>query len=238
MRNFLWGSFVILFLFGCSNDTSNLMTVSGTVRGLKKGTLWLQKFEDTILVTVDSAIVDGNSNFKFTERVESPEIYYLYIQLKDGSLQDDRIAFFAENSELTITTNLRNFGNAAKVTGSKNDSLLREYNKLKQRYVGKNLEIIEKKLNLGKGEKTSIIAELNRKQQSLLSNKYLTTVNFALNHKDYEVAPYLMLHEAYDVNVKYLDTVYGSLNPKIKDSKYGKELESYIKILKENDTLL
>ncbi|HLW33578.1 MAG TPA: DUF4369 domain-containing protein [Aequorivita sp.] len=238
MRNFLWGSVVFLVLFGCSNDNFNQMNISGTVTGLKKGTLYLQKFEDTLLVTVDSAIVDGNSNFKFSEIVESPEIYYLYVQLKDGSLQDDRITFFAENGNLNITTNLKNFGNAARINGSKNDSLLREYNKLKQRYVSKNLEIIEQKLNLGKGGKESLLTDLDKKQQNLLSNKYLTTVNFALNHKDYEIAPYLMLHEVYDVNIKYLDTVYRTLDPKIKDSKYGKKLESYIIIRKENDTVL
>lgn len=238
MRNFLWGSIVFLVLVGCSNDNSNKMNISGTVRGLKKGTLFLQKFEDTLLVTIDSAIVDGNSNFKFSEIVESPEIYYLYVQLKDGSLQDDRIAFFAENGDLNITTNLQNFGNAARISGSKNDSLLREYDKLKQRYVSKNLELIEQKLKLGKGGKESVIADLDTKQQNLLSNKYLATVNFALNHKDFEIAPYLMLNEVYDVNIKYLDTVYRTLSPKIKDSKYGKELESYIIIRKEKDALL
>lgn len=238
MRNFLWGSIVFLVLVGCSNDNSNKMNISGTVRGLKKGTLFLQKFEDTLLVTIDSAIVDGNSNFKFSEIVESPEIYYLYVRLKDGSLQDDRIAFFAENGDLNITTNLQNFGNAARISGSKNDSLLREYDKLKQRYVSKNLELIEQKLKLGKGGKESVIADLDTKQQNLLSNKYLATVNFALNHKDFEIAPYLMLNEVYDVNIKYLDTVYRTLSPKIKDSKYGKELESYIIIRKEKDALL
>lgn len=238
MRNFLWGFIVFLVLVGCSTDTSNKMNLSGTVRGMKKGTLLLQKFEDTLLVTVDSAIVDGNSNFKFSELVESPELYYLFVQLKDGSLQDDRIAFFAENGELNITTNLQSFGNAARISGSKNDSLLRDYNKLKQRYVSKNLELIEQKLKLEKGGKESLFSDIEKKQQNLLSNKYLTTINFALNHKDFEIAPYLMLNEVYDVNIKYLDTVYQGLSPKIKDSKYGKELESYIIIRKEKDTLL
>ena len=61
-----------------------------------------------------------------------------------------------------------------------------------------------------------------------LSSKYLATVNFALNNKDKEVAPYLLLTEIYDANIKYLDTVYTSLTPKIKDSKYGTLLESFI----------
>ncbi len=226
---------VLIIFIGCSSDTET-MNLSGTVKGLKKGTLLLQKFEDTALISVDSIIVDGNSNFQFSERIESPEIYYLYVQLKDGSLRDDRIMFFGERGDINIQTNLKNFGSAAKITGSKNDSLLRDYERIKNRFVSKNLELIEQQLKL-KGQKNdSLTQELEKKQQSLISNKYFSTINFALNHKDYEIAPFLMLSEAYNAQTKYLDTVYDVLSPKIKDSKYGKELESFIKVRKEVDT--
>ncbi len=237
MRYFLSIAILFLTLIGCATDIEK-MNITGTVKGLKKGTLLLQKFEDTVLVTVDSVIVDGDSNFSFSEKVESPEIYYLYVRLKDGSLRDDRITFFAENGAINIKTNLKNFGSAATVTGSANDSLLKEYDKLKQRYVAKNLEYIEQRLKKGRKGNDSIEMDLNRKQQALISNKYLTTINFALNNKEYEVAPYLMLSEAYNSNVKYLDTVYNALTPKIKDSKYGKELESFIVKRKTTDTIL
>lgn len=229
---------VFLTVIGCSSDASEMMNLSGSVKGLKKGTLLLQKFQDTVLVTVDSIIVDGNSEFKFSQKVESPEIYYLYVQLKDGTLRDDRITFFGETGNLEIQTNLKNFGSAARVSGSKNDSLLKDYNKLRQRYVSKNLELIEKGLNSKISGNDSLITESENKRQTLLSSKYFATINFALNHKDYEVAPYLILSEAPNSNLKYLDTVYNSLSQKIKDSKYGKELESVIKASKESDTLL
>lgn len=228
---------VLLTCIGCNSD-QEMMTISGSVKGLKKGTLLLQKFEDTVLVTVDSIVVDGNSTFSFSEKVESPEIYYLYVRLKDGTLRDDRITFFGETGNLNIQTNLKNFGNAARVSGSKNDSLLMDYNKLKQRYVSKNLELIEKRLTSKADRTDSVIKNIEKQQQSLQSNKYFATINFALNHTDYEVAPYLVLSEGYTKNVKYLDTVYNALSPKIKDSKYGKELESVIKSTKEVDTLL
>ncbi|SDW34399.1 DUF4369 domain-containing protein [Aequorivita viscosa] len=218
---------VFLTLIGCSSDTE-MMNISGSVKGLKKGTLLLQKFEDTVLVTIDSLIIDGKSDFHFSQKVESPEIYYLYVRLKDGTLRDDRITFFGETGNLNIQTNLANFGNAARVTGSRNDSILKSYNKIKQRYVSKNLDLIEQRLKSQVSKNESIIADIDKKQQSLLVNKYFATINFALNHKDAEVAPYLVLSEAYNASVKYLDTVYNGLTPKIKDSKYGKELESFI----------
>ncbi|MDN3725356.1 DUF4369 domain-containing protein [Aequorivita sp. SDUM287046] len=237
MRYFLSIAVVMLSLWSCATDTE-IMNLTGTVKGLKKGTLLLQKIEDTLLVTVDSMTVDGNANFSFSQKIESPEIYYLYVRLKDGTLRDDRIPFFAENGEININTNLKNFGSAAVVTGSKNDKSLKEYLKLKDRYVIKNLGLIEDRLKLGNNIADSSLLKIEQRQRALLSNKYLATINFAMNHKDQEVAPYLMLSEVYDSNIKYLDTVYKALTPKIKDSKYGKELESFIKDRKKTDSIL
>ncbi len=237
MRYLLSIAIIFLSLIGCSTDTE-MMNLTGNVKGLKKGTLLLQKFEDTVLVTVDSLVVDGNSDFSFSEKIESPEIYYLYVRLKDGTLRDDRITFFAENADLNIKTNLKNFGSAAVVTGSENDKALKEYLKLKDRYVIKNLALIEERLKLTNGNIDSSLMKIEQKQRSLLTGRYLATINFAINHKDREVAPYLMLSEVYDSNIKYLDTVYNVLEPKIKNSKYGKELESFIINRKKTDTVL
>ena len=54
--------------------------------------------------------------------------------------------------------------------------------------------------------------------------KYLFTANFALNHKDFEIAPYLALSEIKDINLKYLDTIQKSMSPKVSKSLYGKQL--------------
>jgi hypothetical protein len=214
------------------------MNLTGNVKGLKKGTLLLQKFEDTLLVSVDSVVVNGDSNFSFSEKIESPEVYYLYVRLKDGTLKDDRITFFAENGDLNIQTKLNKFGSAAVVSGSENNRLLTNYNKLKQRYINKNLELIEQGLTLPKNANDSLRKNINDQQRSLLSSKYLATINYALQNKDHEIAPYLMLSEVYDANIKYMDTVYNALSQKTKDSKYGKELESFIINRKKTDTVL
>lgn len=237
MRYHLSILLVFMAFLGCSSDTE-MMNLTGSVNGLKKGTLLLQKFEDTVLVTIDSVVVNGNSDFKFTKKVESPEIHYLYVRLKDGTLADDRIIFFGETGNLNIQTNLKNFGSAARVSGSKNDSLLSYYKRLKERYVSKNLDMIEERLNAKINNNDSLIKAIERQQRSLESNKNMATINFALNHTNYEIAPYLILSEAYNSQLKYLDTVYNSLSPKVKDSKYGKELESFIKVRKDADSAL
>lgn len=223
---------LILLLLASCGPSENEMTLTGNVEGLKKGTLLLQKIEDTLLVTVDSVTVFGDSHFSFSETVKSPEIYYLYVRLENGNLLDTRIPFFAEASPINIETTLKNFAVDAKITGSKNQELLASYKAIAQRYTDKNLEYIVEGFKANpKDDSLKAVIEQNRIRLKQL--EYLATVTYALQHPDDEVAPYLMLSQPYEGNIKYLDTVYNSLTKRIKESSYGAELNDYIKLRKE-----
>ena len=52
-----------LFIICCNSD-QNKMIVSGSVDGLRKGTIYLQKEIDSTIVSLDSLKISGNSNFK------------------------------------------------------------------------------------------------------------------------------------------------------------------------------
>jgi hypothetical protein len=52
----------------------------------------------------------------------------------------------------------------------------------------------------------------------------LYTTNFALNHKDFEVAPFVTLSHIANVNLKYMDTIQKSMTSKVANSLYGKKL--------------
>ena len=47
----------------CSREGENTMYVKGTIKGLKKGTLYLQKQMDSLIVSVDSVYVEGTDTF-------------------------------------------------------------------------------------------------------------------------------------------------------------------------------
>ncbi|NND63556.1 MAG: DUF4369 domain-containing protein [Flavobacteriaceae bacterium] len=236
MRIFFGIITAVLFLTSCGNNVSGEgMIVTGKIDGLRKGKILLQKLEDTLFISVDSVIVDGNSEFEFSEEIKSPEVYYLTLQFQDSSNVVKRLPFFAENVQIDIISDLENYETAAKISGSTNQDKLNEYKELVRRYNDQNLELIESTLNAMKEGNDSVLTANELKQNRLMVSKYLATVNFAMNQKDYEVAPYLMLTEVYDAQVKYLDTVYRTLTPKIKDSKYGKALESFIESRKELD---
>lgn len=225
---YLFSFFLLgIFLASCADDTPK-MNLSGEVKGLKKGTILLQKQKDTALISVDSVEIDGTSTFQLSAAIESPEMYYLYVRLKNGTLVDEKVAFFAEAGEMTLKTNLDNLALDAVVTGSTNNEKLLEYDKIISRYKDKNLDYIEEMLKAQQVGNDSLANALEDKQLSLVSSKYLATINFAMNNNDYEVAPYLALSEIYDANITYLDTVYSKLTPRIKESMYGKSLKDFI----------
>ncbi len=232
MNKILTITTVLILLISCSTN-ENKMTLSGNIKGLKKGTLLLQKIENSLLKTVDSVIINGSSNFNLTETIVEPELYYLFVRLDNGILNDDRIAFFAEANPITINTSLSNFAVDAKISGSKNQEKLNEYNKIINRYSDKNLELIEQSFEARTNGNDSLAISLDKTQSSILAKKYLATISYALSNNDFEVSPYLMVSHVNDAKINYLDSVYNNLTPKIKDSKYGKDLESLIQSRKK-----
>lgn len=221
--------FIVFLLVAACNKKESNFTVSGNVEGLKKGTLYLQKLEDTVLVNVDSVIVNGDANFVLTDYISSPQIMYLYLDRGDNITYDNRIEFFGEKGEMTINTTLKNFQVDAQITGSENQIKLGEYRQMMARFNEKNLDLIQQNFLAQRDNNEELLIATNKEYERLLSRKYLYTVNFAINNKDLEIAPYLALSEVFDANIKYLDTIYSSMTPQVKDSQYGKELKNFLK---------
>lgn len=219
---------IIITATACSTKESNLV-VKGNIEGLKKGTLYLQKIEDTVLVNVDSVVIRGDSNFLLEDFISSPQMMYLYLDKVDNLDYDERIEFFAEEGEITINTTLKNFEVDAKVIGSANQEKLEEYRKMMRRFNDRNLELIQQNFEAQRDENEELLLATNEEYDRLLKRKYLYTVNFAVNNKNLELAPYLALSEVFDANIRYLDTIYNSMTPEIQKSRYGKELKDYLK---------
>ncbi|WP_298312518.1 DUF4369 domain-containing protein [uncultured Aquimarina sp.] len=229
MQRFSAILFLAILVLGCSTPKKKgNVSISGTVKGLKKGTLYLQKIQDTILVNLDSLIIDGDPQFAFQTDVLEPEIHYLYLDKHDGTQFNDRIEFFAEAGEVVINTSLNGFDRDAIIVGGKNQAKLIEYNKMNTRFNQRNLRIIKEDYEAKKQNDEEKLTENDKAYKNLLRQKYLYTINFAINNRKLEVAPYITLNEVFDANIKYLDTVAKSLSPRVKKSIYGKQLNEYL----------
>ena len=75
---------------------------------------------------------------------------------------------------------------------------------------------------------TAALDSLQGAFDKYLKSKYRYSLNYAATHGGSEVAPYIALAEMPNATIKVLDTLYNSLEPKIKESKYGKLLKEEI----------
>lgn len=235
MKHFLSLVLLCLLLASCQNKNDNLF-ISGDIVGLKKGTLYLQKSGDSSLVNIDSLNISGSSEFAFSTFIKEPQIMFIELERNDGDDYAELISFFAEPGEMFLTTSLKNYGLDLEVTSDfENQKKLEEYTKIVKRFNNQRLDLIESNFEAGKAQDERKLDSINEEFNSILRRKYLYTVNFAITNKHLEVSPYVILSEAFDANIKYLDTVYKALDNPIQKSLYGERLKELIEERKKND---
>ena len=217
----------MILTFSCSINEKK-MIVSGNIDGLKKGTIYLQKQQDSIIVSIDSILLEGNSNFKFESEINEPDIYYLYLDKNDGDSLNDIITFFGNNGEINIKTSLKNFDSSYEISGSKNTELLQEYLSIIRKFNLQNLDLLEIFYKAQIENNQIRIDSVNTQIENLIKRKYLYTLNFATNNSEFEISPYLAVSQIADANQEFLLKLYDTLPEKIKNSKYGKILQTFI----------
>lgn len=221
-----------IILFSCSKERETNMIVTGQIKGLKKGKLYLQKMKDTLLVTVDSIALIGTESYELKDFVDSPVLYYLTF---DANNAEKSILFFGEEGTITINDNVENFGVFPEINGSKNQVLLDKYKLMSQKFQEQNLELIKLDFEAKKANDKNLIEKVENDYKRLVRRRVLYTANFAITNADSEVAPYLALAELYDATLPLLDTVNAALSDKIKASTYGKRYQEYLEQIKKQE---
>lgn len=230
MKKLIFILFSLVFFIACTKEKESNLHITGQVQGLKKGKLFLQKIkDDTLLVNLDSMRVDGDPHFEFRAYLESPQILFLYLDKKDGQKNDDIIPFFAEKGVMTIETQLDGFQKNAIITGSENQKILEEYEKMMEKFNRRNADFIQKNFTDQHSENEDLLLAIQKQYDQLLRAKYIYTVNYAIDHKDMEIAPYLALAKIFDANITFLDTIYNSLSKDVQKSLYGEGLKELLK---------
>ncbi|MDE0537039.1 DUF4369 domain-containing protein, partial [Tenacibaculum sp. L6] len=196
------------------------------------GTLYLQKMNDTLLVSVDSLALLGDDKFILTDNVESPVMYYLTF---DGNTTDKHIMFFGEEGEITINDNIEEFGFKPEIKGSKNQEVMEEYRKINQKFLEQRLDFVKKEVEARQSQDETQIQQVEDDYKKMIRRRFLFSTNFAIANADSEAAPYIALSELYDANIQLLDTINNSLTDRVKSSEYGKRLQKFVSDIKTKE---
>ena len=73
---------IITLLSSCSKKQNT--TLSGSIKGLRKGTLYLQQIKDSTLITIDSVALNGSNQFNFDLELAEPDVFSFYLDKKDA----------------------------------------------------------------------------------------------------------------------------------------------------------
>ena len=219
-------------LFACNKnegDADTNLQISGDVKGLSQGKLYLQRIQDSTLVIIDSITINGDSKFESYVKLESPEMLYLFLDRGQTNSIDNSLPFFAEPGKIQIETTLKHFFADAKITGSKNHDLWKKFDSINSKFRDQNLELMAKRLKNELKPNTTTTDSIEKAYKNLLTRKYRYTAHFATTNGNKEIAPYLALSEIANINITYLDNIQKSMTPEVAKSKYGKMLTKYIK---------
>lgn len=233
MKKLLLALLSLFIIASCENKPETNLQITGVVKGLQKGTLYLKKMGDSTFITLDSMKIDGKSEFESNIDLKSPEMLYLFLDRGETKSGDNNLMFFAEPGKINIATDLEYFYSKAVITGSKNNELFENYKKITSKYNEQQLELTVAKINALKNKQMDLIASIEEKSSVITKRKYLYAINFAVTNKNYEVAPYIALSEINDATVKYLDTIQKSMSPKVAKSRYGVMLTKYVEEIKK-----
>lgn len=223
-----------LLILSCGKEEQHDFTLKGHVKGLKKGSVYLQKQQDTIMITVDSLAINGDSNFELHADLTEPEV--LFLKLDKNSDEEGTVAFFADKGITEINSTLKNFNFDAIVKGSKQQEILDEYLLMMSKFNNRNLDLIKENFESQKAKDSIKTKALQSNFDKLLKQKYLYTINFAVNHPDSEVSPYLAISEIPNTSINFLQQIYDALTDDVKSSKYGMQLKDFIEERKKELT--
>ena len=215
---------LVIILASCSNSNELILDVE--IKDLKKGKLILTKLNDSIFQPIDSFNVNGQKNIVFKNELNEPQFLFLNL-FTNESYEPLSLTFFAEKGKLKLVTSLEKYGYELKVTGSKNDSIYREYLKLNKKFNDEKVDLIKKSFEKRKSQENDSVIIIDDLLLKLNKRQFLHNANYVIRNKNYEISPYLAITDLKD-SKKILDTVYKSLSAEVLKSKYSLILKSLL----------
>ena len=227
MRTIIVLLILFLSILSCNkpNNKQGNLLVKGKIKGLRLGTILLEKLDNDTIKSIDSIKVDGKENFEFNTTIKQPQVLTLSI----SEVKDSKINFFAApNDTIQIYTFLETFALKPVIFGGKNQEKWQEYKDMLQKFTDKEMDMFKAEFDASKKNQTKLSDSLKAAFNRLLKKKQLYKLNYIFLNKNLPISAYLGLTEFYN-NEKALDTIYKILPENIKKTKYGKKIEKILK---------
>jgi peroxiredoxin len=237
MKNIISILMILLLLSSCNKEVKKTdgYVINGTAKGIYNGIrVYLNTADERgNQISQDTAVV-MDETFKFEGKIESPEVWFLSINNVNGF-----IPIMVENETIEVVID-KNDLNASKITGTKSNEALNEYNDGFNKLMDKRNDL-NKRFGASMNSTDSIVkAKLSAEYENInheISNypyTFLETNND--NYFSLSIVENILKTNPTDVEPVY--KAFSNLDNELKNSLSGKNISNKINALKiQNERL-
>jgi len=210
-------------LVSCSTKKDQY-TITGNVKGVKTGKIYLQKFDSEKWVNLDSTGLD-KGNFNFAGTILLPEMWQIVMEDKQIAL-----TLFVEGSEINVEI-FPDSVDKSTVNGSVTHDIYRGYLSMKEP-LNRRMEEISKEWKKGREIGDTVV--MNRADSIafvLEGDMKNLLIDFAKKNNATVVTPYLVMRNSWQFELPDLEKISAELDTSIYSSQYTQSLKERIDIL-------
>ncbi|MCK9220525.1 MAG: TlpA disulfide reductase family protein [Bacteroidales bacterium] len=213
-----------IILASCTGEKDRYV-ISGNIKGVDTGMIFLQKNNGDQPVKLDSAKLD-KGEFTFKGKIESPEMWFVVMPLKQIF-----IPVFVENSRIKLQIYADSIDKST-ITGSITHDLYKKYGSM-QESINARMEQIYNEYKKAREMKDT----LTMKRTDSISNQLdkelkKQLVEFAKANHGSVVSPYLVMRNSWQFDLPELEALVNAFDTTLQSSYYIKSLKKRIDILK------
>jgi peroxiredoxin len=238
MKKIILLAIVATMIFSCNQLSEGEYLITGTVKGLKTGTLFLQKANDVGMSTstIDTVkIVDGKFEIKGTTK--EPSMHFLQIDKAKGTMP-----FILEEGKITATL-VKDKLDESRVTGTFNNDEFTTFNDESTKIRKK----LEPSIESFKKANESKMMEAQMKKDTVAFNSIMKEfevvtkelndfyLDFPKKHNKAYVSLLLTqsMFSKRNVNLEEVEKIFNGLDSSLKKTTIGKEITSNIRMVKQ-----
>lgn len=237
MKKVLFLIVVVLVMISCKKLGAGEYEVTGTVKGMKTGMVFLEKQSPMGMGTqaVDTVkIVDGK--FVIKGKTKEPEISFIQIEKLQA-----KIPFILEEGQITITVDKDSIFKSKLAGTYNNDEFTKfndESNKIQKRLQKKVMEFQNKNMAvMAEAEKNKDTLTMNKlREEYELLQKDITDYTFAYPKTHPKSFISVLIVQMMANNPKFvteIEPLYNSLDESLKKTKPGKAIKSGLDMTKK-----
>jgi peroxiredoxin len=224
MKNLIIAFLACVVLASCNGKKESQYVVSGTLKGVDTGLVYLQKMDSLNWVNVDSAVI-RRGEFEFRGAVVVPEKFKVVIKN-----QHYAFPFFLENSDITLVIHADSTGKI-EVTGSSTQDLFNQF-VAKSDSMQEKMKVLDLEYSKADSIKdTASIKTIEAKFDAMDKDIKDMIFNFAKSHGNSVISPYIILQNSYRYELPELEAISSAFDTSIHASLYLQAVKKRIAIL-------